>query len=351
MFEAYPYQQRARDSWNSVRNAISSYRGAVPNELDAARRILNGVKNMDIDQFTAIARLKGLRPQDQVARDQIRAATNNLELPEEVVTQNASQLINSRRNISVLLEHRDPAGMKINQAVARELLVIKRSLDRQIAKAVPEFGEANRLFADLSRPIDRMRVGQYMQDRLIPALNDAGASLPQRATVFANALREMNDSVRRATGFKRGGGLADLMTPDEMVSLQRMGSELARDADVQALGAAGQGRVTQAIGTMFSDQLPNALTRPIMIINAVLKRTGAKASERTMNQIALRMQDPAAMAEIMEMATAAERRAYERAFVLYMTSGAVSKPDDLMDWSSRTLMRGLDMVTSDAGNN
>jgi len=161
----------------------------------------------------------------------------------------------------------------------------------------------------------------------------------------------MNDSVRRATGFKRGGGLADLMTPDEMVSLQRMGSELARDADVQALGAAGQGRVTQAIGTMFSDQLPNALTRPIMIINAVLKRTGARASERTMNQIALRMQDPAAMAEIMEMATAAERRAYERAFVLYMTSGAVSKPDDLMAWSRKTLKRGLDMVTSDAGDN
>jgi hypothetical protein len=337
MFEAYPYQDRARDSWNSVRGTISSYQGAVPNELDAARRILNGVKNLDIDPFTAIVRLKALRPQDQVARDQIRAAITNLELPDQVVTQNANQLINASRNISDLLEQRDPAGRKINQAVSRELLAVKRSVDRQIAKSAPEFGQAQSLFADLSKPIDRMRVGQYIQDRLIPAINDAGADAPQRATVFANAMRDMNESVRQATGYRRAGSLEDLMTPDEIVSLQRIGADLARDVDVQRLAGAGQRRATEAVGEMFSEQAPNALSRPMMIINAILRRTGAGASERTMNALAIKMQDPAAMADIMDRATAAERRAIERGIMLYITSGAVSRPDDAAGWAARTI--------------
>lgn len=358
MFESYPYQQRARDSWNAVRASISSYRGAAPQELQAARKTLNAVKNFDIDPFTAIVRLRALRPQDQAAREQIQAAITNLEIPDAVVTQNAQQLINASRNIGDLLDARDLTGKKINTAVSKELTVLRRSVDQQIARAVPEFGEAQRLFSDLSRPIDRMNIGRYLQDRLIPALNDAGASLPNRASVFATAMRDLSENVAPATGFKRGGGLIDMMTPDEMATIQRIGSGLARDADVQMLGRAGQGKVTQKIGNIFSDQLPNALNRKVMIINAILRRTGVGATERTMNALSIKMQDPAAMADIMEKATAAERRAIERAFIMYVTTGAASTPDDALAWANKaatnvgsTVTNIGSAFTSDTGNN
>lgn len=344
MMESYPYQDRARDSWNAVRQSISSYSGNTPAELEAARRILYGVKNFDLDQFTAIARLKALRPQDQAARDQINAAITNLELPEEVVTQNANQLINARRNISDLLEERDLSGKKVNQEVSRELRIIQRSLDNQIARSAPEFKQAQSLFADLSKPIDRMRVGQYIQDRLIPAINDAGADAPQRATVFANAMRDMTESVRLATNYKRSKGLADLMTPDEMDSLNRIGADLARDVDLRRLSGAGQRRATEAVGELFSEQSANTLSRPIMILNAILRRTGASASERTMNALAEKMQNPAAMADIMDKATAAERRAIERGIMLYLTSGAVSSPDDAAGWAARAAGAAGDII-------
>lgn len=335
LLESYPAQQRAKDSWDAIREVVSSY-GTPPRELVTARRILNNVKNFDMDPYTAIAQLQSLKPTDQVARDAIRSAISNLELPEQVITQNARQLINASRNISDLLEQRDPAGRKVNQALSRELLAIKRSLDQQIAKAAPEFGEAQKLFADLSKPIDRMRVGQYIQERLIPAINDAGADAPQRATVFANAMRDMNESVRQATGFRRGGWIADLMTPDEMQTLNRIGADLARDVDVQRMARAGGRRVTEEIGDLFGEQAPNALSRPLMIINAILRRTGTGASERTMSALAEKMQDPAAMADIMEKATRAERRQIERGIMLYLTNGAVSSPDDAVSWAQRT---------------
>jgi hypothetical protein len=260
--------------------------------------------------------------------------------------QRVPQLISASRNISQLLDAKDATGRPVNRAISRELLAIKRSLDGQISKAAPEFGEANRVFADLSKPIDRMKVGQYIQERLIPAINDVGADAPQRATVFANAMRDMNESVRAATGFKRGGGLADLMTPDEMATLNRLGSGLARDVDVQRLAQAGSRRVNEAVGGMFAESAPNALSRPLMIINAVLRRTGSGASERTMNVLAQKMQDPAAMADIMQKATQAERRAIERGIMLYLTSGAVESPDEAVGWSQRMIERGMSQLNT-----
>jgi hypothetical protein len=347
LLEAYPAQERAKDSWNTIRTAVSGYQGAAPRELIQARKILNQVKNLDSDPFTAIVKLRELRPQDAAARDQISLAIRNLEIPDEVATQNARQLINASRNISDLLDERDIAGRAVNREMSRELLAVKKSIDGQIKRAIPQYGEAQRLFADLSKPIDRMKVGQYIQDRLIPAINDAGADAPQRATVFANAMRDMNESVRAATGFRRGGGIADLMTPDEMTTLRGIGAELSRDVDLQRIGQAGARRASEAVGDMFSETAPNALNRPLMIINAILRRTGAGAGERTMNVLSQKMQDPAAMADIMQKASAAERRAIERGIMLYMTSGAVSSPDDALGWATRTTRGAINSMSGD----
>jgi hypothetical protein len=326
---------------------VSGYQGAAPRELIQARQILNQVKNLDSDPFTAIVKLRELRPQDTVARDQITQAIRNLEIPDEVATQNARQLINASRNISDLLDERDIAGRAVNREMSRELMAVKKSIDGQIRRAIPQYGEAQRLFADLSKPIDRMKVGQYIQDRLIPAINDAGADAPQRATVFANAMRDMNESVRAATGFRRGGGIADLMTPDEMTTLRGIGAELSRDVDLQRIGQAGGRRASEAIGDMFSETAPNALSRPLMVINAILRRTGVGAGERTMNVLSQKMQDPAAMADIMQKASAAERRAIERGIMLYMTSGAVSSPDDALGWATRTTRGAMNRMSGD----
>jgi hypothetical protein len=160
-------------------------------------------------------------------------------------------------------------------------------------------------------------------------------------------MRDMNESVRAATGFRRGGGIADLMTPDEMTTLRGIGAELSRDVDLQRIGQAGARRASEAVGDMFSETAPNALNRPLMIINAILRRTGAGAGERTMNVLSQKMQDPAAMADIMQKASAAERRAIERGIMLYMTSGAVSSPDDALGWATRTTRGAINSMSGD----
>ena len=253
----------------------------------------------------------------------------------------APDLISASRNIQNLMAQKGPSGAPVNDAIVRELRVVKRSLDQQIAKAVKEYGQAQKVFADLSKPIDRMKVGQYIEEKLVPSLNDAGASAPQRAQVFATAMRDMNESVSRATGFKRSGGIETLLTPDEMASIRSVAADLGRDADYQALSRAGSRRANDMVRDMFSESAPNALSRPLMIINAILRRTGAGASERTLDIISQKMQDPVAMAQIMEKATVAERKTIERGVLLYLTGGAAANADDAATWSQRTVRRGM----------
>jgi hypothetical protein len=263
LYEAYPAQQRARDSWNSVRGVIDSLGSSAPRELVTARQILNRVKNFDLDEYTAIAQLQRLKPKDAQSAAAISEAIKSMEIPDRVVTQSVPNLISASRNISRMMNEKGPTGAPINEAIVRELSVVKRSLDRQIAKAAPEYQQATRLFADLSKPINRMEVAQYLNGKLIPALNDAGASAPQRAQVFASAIRDMEESVGKVTGFKRAGGLSSIMTPDEMATINSVSSDLARNADFERLAVAGERRANDLVRDMFSGTGINPLSRPI----------------------------------------------------------------------------------------
>lgn len=313
LYEAYPAQARAKDSWNSVRAAISSAGTSAPKELVSARQILNQVKNFEIDEFTGIARLQALKPKDAAASMAIREAIKNMEIPGRVVTQSVPNLISASRAVKQLMDQKGPTGAPVNEAIVRELSAIKRSLDAQIAKVAPEYGQANRMFRDLSKPIDQMKVGQFLEEKLTPALSEQGASaVAQRPSVFAQALRDASSTVRGATGFRRAGEIKDIMSPQQMDLINRVGQDLARRADFESLARAGTPKINEMIGDQYSKQVAPMLSRVMMMLNNVMKRTAAGAGERGMAVLAEKMKDPVAMADLMQKATEPERRVIQQ---------------------------------------
>ena len=100
----------------------------------------------------------------------------------------------------------------------------------------PEFKAARTQFADLSKPIDQMKVGQYLMDKAGPALADYGALGRETGATYANALRNSTQTVRGATGFKGNTDLESLMRPDQMAALTGVAKDLARKANAQDLG-------------------------------------------------------------------------------------------------------------------
>lgn len=102
--------------------------------------------------------------------------------------------------------------------------------------ANPVFKQARTTHAQMSKPINQMEVGNYLLDKVQPALSDFGALGQESGAQYARALRNADQTVRAATQFKGNKTLTDVMTPEQMSTLTAIGEDLARKANAQNLG-------------------------------------------------------------------------------------------------------------------
>lgn len=112
--------------------------------------------------------------------------------------------------------------------------------------AIPELRAARQTYAQLSRPINQMQVGQRLVQQLEPALNDYGALARETGNKYALALRNADQTARTATKFK-GAGMQDIMTPQQMGTLEGVAGDLARKANAENLGRGVGSDTTQKL--------------------------------------------------------------------------------------------------------
>jgi len=111
----------------------------------------------------------------------------------------------------------------------------RNEFNQWLENQIPAYGLAKQTFADMSKPINQMDIGQELYKRFVPALADQG-NLPFRtnAQSYAQALRNGDDLARNVTGFK-GATLEGTMTPDQLSTLRGV----AQDAEMKAAAEAG----------------------------------------------------------------------------------------------------------------
>lgn len=140
----------------------------------------------------------------------------------------------------------------------RRLLQTKNDLMSVLEEIAPEYKLANERYARLSKPINRMEVGQKLREVLEPALNDAGGHMAQRGEAFARALRDGDRFAQRTLGFK-GAKLTNILTPEDMKMLQGLRTDLARGMDAKRLGA---GRSVGTFSNLIVDDLIESAGSP-----------------------------------------------------------------------------------------
>lgn len=98
---------------------------------------------------------------------------------------------------------------------------------------IPEYGQARQTYADMSRPINQMDIGQEFAKRLIPALyRDMDAPAQLNAVAFARALTDQGDDIARNVTGMKGASLNSIMEPQQMQALRGVAG------DIQAVKAA-----------------------------------------------------------------------------------------------------------------
>ena len=192
----------------------------------------------------------------------------------------------------------------------KTLMMNKEDLLATIKQIAPKYDVARETFATQSKPINQMEVGQYLRNKLTPAL-DEGAS--QRAESFAGAVRDAPGTLKRSlTGAPRYEKLSDVLTPDQIAKVESVRQDLANTARQEMMAQRGAQAgpnamdvATQSItGAMGSSKIPNPLSRIVTVANTLIGRLEGKINKELAIQIATEMLDPKIVAAALEKETA-----------------------------------------------
>lgn len=154
-----------------------------------------------------------------------------------------------------------------------------------------------------------MDVGEELYKRFVPALADNGAvPFKSRADAYANALRNGDQLARSVTGMK-GAKLENIMTPEQMASLQGVASDLGV---LKGAESAGRGVGSDTVQKMAMSHLMNQAGVPnwmqsigrvpggwLRTLGDVLYTKNDDALRATLAEV---FKDPQAAAHAMQMA-------------------------------------------------
>lgn len=304
LYEPFPLEQRGKEAWDAANAALKAKPWGVNDTdvLSSARTVLHRVKTGTLDADAALAQLKDLKGATPEAKNLLSTFKSLVEAPDQRLRANASELYQgARKNITDLLAAKAGDGSKVNEAISRELAIVMKSLDHQINKAEPAYGQYMQQWARGSEPLNQMEVGRAIREKSVSDLTDM-----IRPESYAKAL---SDKVaQQATGFKRAT-LEGTMRPDQMATLKAIKDDLARAVAAQhSAGTRGSDTIQNLAYSNLLDRsgMPTFLRNfaPTQVAGNLLLRGAdtvyGRANKEIADQLARTMLDPKQAAQLMQ---------------------------------------------------
>lgn len=210
---------------------------------------------------------------------------------------------------------KDPATFGIGAAEANVVKAIRGEFLDWVGKQSknPAYIEARDTFSKLSQPINQMKVGQFLEKKLVPALGEETAAL--RARGYATALDDATSTIKKATtGESRFKTLEDVFKsdPDALKVLRSVKDDLTRQAKYERLAKGPVGHdidVTKASQALVGETLlPNMINRITSVSNDIWRRMRGKINQDVAMEVAVEMLHPGKAADVLEKAIAQQAR-------------------------------------------
>lgn len=304
---------------------IASYRQALDDLAGAGRRPgLEQARETTADALYERARQEPLQMTPQL-EPQVQAL---LQRP------SMQRAINEARNLArergMVID--DPAGsaaglMYVDRALSDQIGDAVRSGNNNLAGALrgtqeelrtlldqvaPSYGQARQTYAQMSRPINQMAIGEQLRNTALPPLDDLsqGALSRVNANAYANALRNADRTAAQATGL-RSATMANVLDPRQMATVQNIGEDMARYASAQELARVPGSPTAQYLGAQnVIRQFLGPLGIPQSAADSMIGRISAgllnlpfaMTQSQTQQMLAQALTDPQVAARLMNTA-------------------------------------------------
>lgn len=240
---------------------VGAYRNALDDlaGTDGRRDFYEAARKTTADQLYGQARAGALQ-MDPTLQAQINALMQKPSIQsamgeaKKMAREKGMNIGDPRGSVSGLMHVDDVLNDKIgaamrsgNDKMAGALRDTQDELRAFLDQAAPAYGLARRTFADMSKPINQMAVGQRLRDKAFPALTEFDPSLPRvNANAYANALRDPG-MASNATGL-RSATLQNTLDPTQMKTVQNIGQDMARYAASQEIARVAGSPTAQYLG-------------------------------------------------------------------------------------------------------
>ena len=212
----------------------------------------------------------------------------------DALRSNAEEVVSVIDGIKSRLAKEDNKFIKGQLRDIRELLV----------DTVPGYRTAQEKFAEKSKPINIMQVGQYLEGKLKPVIETPAG---ERAGIFSQAAQDAATTIKRSTGQSRFTELSQILSPDQVKVVEGIRKDLAREAEFTAQAREG-GKAGKAVPAAELTKSPAFFSKLATLANTIIDRLQGKINEKVALELAAEMLDPKLAADVLEKAMARQAK-------------------------------------------
>jgi len=299
------YLQRAAQKAEAIKSQLGTV-AQTPEAMAAAEKLRTKLTSPLYKASEQAGNVVDTAPIKAFVDDMIEKKPGNAELVTEF-KKISSQLIdeagNPRANAeqvsSILDGLKATLAKKENTYIKGQLMEVKNKL----TKSIPGYEKAQEAFGELSKPINQMAVGQYLEKQLIPAL---GGEAKLKSSAFAQAVQDAPKTIERATGIPRYQTLAEALAPDQLRAVEGISKELQRQVKFEEAAAVGRKAGMELPTTKVSKI--NLLNKVTTVANLIMAKLQGHITEKLAIELATEMLDPKKAADSLQKAIAHQKK-------------------------------------------
>lgn len=197
----------------------------------------------------------------------------------------------SIQNIKMALDKMisKPESFSIDAASVDGIRDVRHDFVNWANTKVKGFNEAREGYAEMSKPIDEMLIGQQLEEELLPILNDTNST--DRGKNFVKAMKNSPKTIEKATeGRSFYKDISEAVSPENMEKLNSVVDDLSRSDLVRQQAIEGAKSAPDlkniATDTVISGNIPPLFHPVITIAREIVKRMGGDLNEKVAMQLA-----------------------------------------------------------------